>query len=134
MRELNLLSWAMMKTNLNWNLAYDRGWSPHKESLLFVRAAVFAVTITSFAAPFAWGQTPQDAPSQLRGDVPVPVTVITETMIDDIGARNLKDVLVTYVPGMTFSQDHNEVNVAMRGVYASSQQKFLVLIDGHELN
>jgi iron complex outermembrane receptor protein len=35
---------------------------------------------------------------------------------------------------MTFSQDHNEVNVAMRGVYASSQQKFLIVINGHVLN
>ena len=65
---------------------------------------------------------------------PVPVTVITDTMIADIGAMNLKDVLVTYVPGMTFSQDHNEVNVAMRGVYASSQQKVLILLNGHALN
>ncbi len=67
-------------------------------------------------------------------EAPMPVTVITEAMIAAIGAQNLKDVLVTYVPGMTFSQDHNEVNIAMRGVYASSQQKILVLIDGHVLN
>ncbi|MGE4056774.1 MAG: TonB-dependent receptor plug domain-containing protein, partial [Vicinamibacterales bacterium] len=63
-----------------------------------------------------------------------PVTIVTARMIEDSGARNLKDVLVTFVPGMTFSQDHNEVNVAMRGVYASSQQKFLILVNGHVLN
>jgi outer membrane receptor for ferrienterochelin and colicins len=65
---------------------------------------------------------------------PVPVTVITSDMIRAIGARNLQDVLVTYVPGMSFVVDHNEINVAMRGVYASSQQKILVLLDGHRLN
>ncbi|MCD4691376.1 MAG: Plug domain-containing protein, partial [Calditrichales bacterium] len=67
-------------------------------------------------------------------EVPVPVTVITSEMIQNIGAKNLKDVLITYVPGITFSQDHNEINVAMRGVYASSQQKILIMLDGHRLN
>jgi iron complex outermembrane receptor protein len=67
-------------------------------------------------------------------ETPVPVTVITSEMIQNIGAKNLKDVLITYVPGITFSQDHNEINVAMRGVYASSQQKILVMLDGHRLN
>jgi outer membrane receptor for ferrienterochelin and colicins len=63
-----------------------------------------------------------------------PVTVITDTMIADLGARTLRDVLITYVPGMTMSQDHNEVNIAMRGVYASAQQKILIVVDGHVLN
>ncbi len=67
-------------------------------------------------------------------ETPVPVTVITSEMIQNIGAKNLKDVLITYVPGITFSQDHNEINVAMRGVYASSQQKILIMLDGHRLN
>jgi len=67
-------------------------------------------------------------------EVPVPVTVITSQMIKDIGGRNLKDVLITYVPGITFVQDHNEVNVAGRGVYGSSQQKMLFLLNGHRLN
>lgn len=67
-------------------------------------------------------------------EVPVPVTVITAEMIRKSGARNLKDLLTLYVPGMTNSQDHNEVNVAMRGIYGSSQQKFLILIEGHRLN
>jgi outer membrane receptor for ferrienterochelin and colicins len=67
-------------------------------------------------------------------EAPVPITVVTSDMIRAIGARNLQDVLTTYVPGMTFVVDHNEVNVAMRGIYASSQQKILVLLDGHRLN
>jgi len=67
-------------------------------------------------------------------EVPGPITVITSQMIKDIGAKNLKDVLITYVPGITFVQDHNEVNVAGRGVYTSSQQKMLMMLNGHRLN
>ena len=67
-------------------------------------------------------------------EAPVPVSVITSEMIRSVGARNLKDVLTAYVPGMTPIIDHNESNVAMRGIYASSQQKILVMIDGRRLN
>lgn len=63
-----------------------------------------------------------------------PITVVTRDMIDDIGARHLKDVLLAYVPGMTSVQDQNEMNIALHGVYGSAQQKFLVLLDGHVLN
>lgn len=67
-------------------------------------------------------------------ETPVPVTVIDQEMIARSGAQNLKDVLTIFVPGITFSQDHNEINVAMRGIYTSSQQKILILQDGHRLN
>jgi len=67
-------------------------------------------------------------------ETPVPVTVITSEMIKNSGALNLKSLLITYVPGITFSQDQNEVNVAMRGIYGSSQQKILIMQDGHRLN
>ncbi|MEQ1570649.1 MAG: TonB-dependent receptor [Myxococcota bacterium] len=67
-------------------------------------------------------------------ETPVPVTVITSDMIRHSGVRNLKEALVRFVPGMTAVEDHNELNVAMRGIYASSQQKILVLEDGHRLN
>ena len=64
----------------------------------------------------------------------VPVTLITQEMIRGSGSRTLKDLLTTFVPGMTFVQDQNEVNVAMRGVFTSSQQKILILLEGHRLN
>jgi iron complex outermembrane receptor protein len=67
-------------------------------------------------------------------EAPVPVTVITEEMILTSGARNLKELLSIYVPGMTAVEDHNELNIAMRGVYASSQQKILIMLNGHRLN
>jgi outer membrane receptor for ferrienterochelin and colicins len=72
--------------------------------------------------------------AELLSEAPVPVTVVTSEMIRAIGARTLKDVLEVYVPGMTNITDHNELNVAMRGIYASSQQKILVMVDGHRLN
>jgi iron complex outermembrane receptor protein len=65
---------------------------------------------------------------------PVPVVVITEEMITGSGARNLKELLYLFVPGMTAVDDQNELNIAMRGVYGSSQQKILVMLDGHRLN
>ncbi len=88
-----------------------------------LKLAVCTIAVLSLFPCQGWSQSPTG-----------PVTVITDTMIEAIGARNLKEILIAYVPGMTFSQDHNEVNVAMRGVYASSQQKFLILVNGHILN
>lgn len=67
-------------------------------------------------------------------EAPVPVTVITANMIKQAGARNIKDVLLAYVPNMTHVEDQNEQNIAARGVFTSSQQKILFLIDGHRLN
>lgn len=41
-------------------------------------------------------------------EAPVPVTVITANMIKQAGARNIKDVLLAYVPNMTHVEDQNE--------------------------
>ncbi|SFC17660.1 iron complex outermembrane recepter protein [Flexibacter flexilis DSM 6793] len=67
-------------------------------------------------------------------EVPVPVTVITSEMIEHSGSKNLRDLLALFVPNMTSVQDHNEMNIAMRGVYSSSQQKILIMLNGHRLN
>lgn len=67
-------------------------------------------------------------------ETPIPVTIITSEMITNCGAKNLRDLLALYVPGMTVVQDHNEMNIAMRGVYGSSQQKILVMLNGHRMN
>lgn len=66
-------------------------------------------------------------------EAPVPVTVITEQMIKDSGAKTLADLLTLYVPGVTLVEG-TEMNVAMHGVYSSSQEKILILLDGHRLN
>lgn len=67
-------------------------------------------------------------------EAPVPITIITSEMIRASASRNLIDVLTAYVPGMTMVADANEANIAMRGVYASAQQKVLIMVDGHRLN
>ncbi|MFW6328309.1 MAG: hypothetical protein ACOC2F_08370, partial [Bacteroidota bacterium] len=53
-------------------------------------------------------------------EVPVPVTIITEEMIKACGSLNLKDILITYVPGLTNVEDADDPNIAMRGVYGSN--------------
>ena len=67
-------------------------------------------------------------------EVPVPVTLITEQMIIDCGADNLRDVLATYVPGMNIIEGNSEMNITMHGIYSSRQEKILVMINGHRLN
>lgn len=67
-------------------------------------------------------------------EAPVPVTLITEEMIQRIGARTVKDVLLAYVPGMTDIACNEEMNIAMRGVFSSGQEKILFLLNGHRLN
>jgi|GEM_PF-252697 len=66
-------------------------------------------------------------------EVPVPVTLITEDMIEASGARNLQDLLLLFVPGMTLVEGP-EANVAMHGVYSVGQEKILIMLDGHRLN
>lgn len=67
-------------------------------------------------------------------EAPVPVTVISEEMIHNIGARTLKEALIAYVPGMTDVSNNEETNLAFRGVYSSGQEKILIMINGHRLN
>ena len=67
-------------------------------------------------------------------ETPVPITLITEEMLTAIGATSLKEALLAYVPGMTSIESNGEDNVAMRGVYASGQQKILIMLNGQRLN
>lgn len=67
-------------------------------------------------------------------EAPVPVTLITQEMIKASGARTLKEALIAFVPGMTDIESNEEMNIAMRGVYSSGQEKILIMLDGHRLN
>ena len=67
-------------------------------------------------------------------EAPVPVTLITEEMIEAIGARNLKDVLLAYVPGITSVENLEEDNVSMHGVYSAGQEKILIMLNGQRMN
>lgn len=64
---------------------------------------------------------------------PIPVTLITEDMIKASGAKNLRDLLTTYVPGIT-SIEGEECNISMRGVYSFTQENIMIMRDGHRLN
>ena len=67
-------------------------------------------------------------------EAPVPVTLITEEMIKAIGARDLRDVLAAYVPGITIVEGLNQSNISMHGVYSATQEKMLIMLNGHRLN
>lgn len=67
-------------------------------------------------------------------EAPVPVTVITKDMIKDSGMRTLSEVVGVFVPGYTDNEDRNESQFGVRGIYATAQQKVLILINGHRLN
>lgn len=67
-------------------------------------------------------------------EAPVPVTLITEEMIDNCGARTLKELLVTYVPGITNVESNEEMIFSMRGIYSAGQENVLILLDGHRMN
>ena len=72
--------------------------------------------------------------SESVNETPSPITVITAAMIERSGLKSIKDVLIRYVPGVHYVQDSGEQVIAMRGVYASSQQKILFLLNGVRLN
>ncbi len=66
-------------------------------------------------------------------EAPMPVTLITEEMIRDCGARDLRELLTNYVPGMVAAQNE-EPTVVMRGFQSEAQEKILVMLNGHRLN
>jgi iron complex outermembrane receptor protein len=82
------------------------------------------------------GSTITTASSQAENleESPVPVTLITEDMIRISGARNLKEVLIAYVPSMTSVDCNDDINFAMRGIFSQGQEKILILLNGHRLN
>lgn len=68
-------------------------------------------------------------------EAPVPVTIITREMIDNLSYnKDLNAILSTYVPGLTDVATYGMDNVAMHGVYTSGQEKILIMEDGHRLN
>jgi len=68
-------------------------------------------------------------------EAPVPVTVITREMIDQLSNhKSLGQILAAYVPGLNDVSSYYLSNVAMHGVYTSSQEKILVMENGHRLN
>ena len=68
-------------------------------------------------------------------EAPVPVTVITREMIDQLSNnKSIGQILATYVPGLNEVSAYSISNVAMHGVYTTRQEKILVMENGHRLN
>lgn len=68
-------------------------------------------------------------------EAPVPVTIITRQMIDNLGNdKSLSQILALFVPGMNEVSAYAIDNVSAHGVYTSGQEKILVMENGHRLN
>ena len=78
--------------------------------------------------------TTASSQAESLAEVPVPTTLITEQMIRDCGGRNLQEVLAAYVPGMNIIDCDDDINIAMRGIYSNTQEKMLIMLNGHRLN
>ena len=66
-------------------------------------------------------------------EAPLPVTLITEEMIRDCGARDLRELLTNYVPGVV-ATENTEPTMIVRGAYSGAQDKILIMLNGHRLN
>ncbi len=65
---------------------------------------------------------------------PAIITVITDEEINNMGARNLIDVL-RRVPGLGVTQNNLFVNeIEVRGIKTRSSEKILMMVDGHYLD
>ncbi len=68
-------------------------------------------------------------------EAPVPVTIITREMIDNVGYnKTLNNILSIYVPGFSEIIASTMDNISVHGVYTSGQEKILVMENGHRLN
>ena len=94
----------------------------------------FADMVNGIKAGMTATITTASSQAEPLAEVPVPTTLITAEMIHDSGARNLQEVLAAYVPGMNVVDCNDDINIAMRGVYSSTQEKILIMLNGHRLN
>lgn len=72
---------------------------------------------------------------ELIEEAPVPVTIITREMIDNLSNnKSLGQILANYIPGMSEICSYAFSNITMHGVYSSGQEKILIMENGHRLN
>lgn len=64
---------------------------------------------------------------------PAAITVYTRSDLDELGPRNLVDLL-RMTPGFSEMGDNNERNFGTRGVHGTTVQHILFLINGHRVN
>ena len=80
--------------------------------------------------------TTASSQSESINEAPVPITIITAEMIEELGYnKNLNQILAAYVPGMTEVTAYNPgENLAMHGAYGNDQELILIMENGHRLN
>ena len=96
--------------------------------------AIFADMVNDIKAGMTATITTASSQAESLAEVPVPTTLITEQMIHDCGGRNLQEVLAAYVPGMNIIDCDDDINISMRGIYSNTQEKILIMLNGHRLN
>ena len=96
--------------------------------------ATFADMVNMIKAGMTPTITTASSQAESLEEVPVPTTLITAEMIVNSGARNLQEVLAAYVPGMNLIDCNDDINIAMRGIYSNTQEKILIMLNGHRLN
>ena len=96
--------------------------------------AIFADIVNDIKAGMTATITTASSQAESLAEVPVPTTLITAEMIQTSGARNLQEVLAAYVPGMNIIDCNDDINIAMRGIYSNTQEKILIMLNGHRLN
>ncbi|MBQ2210604.1 MAG: TonB-dependent receptor [Prevotella sp.] len=73
--------------------------------------------------------------SENINEAPVPITIITADMIENLGYnKRLGQILATFVPGMAEVSAGTTDNMAMHGAYSEFQELILVMENGHRLN
>ncbi len=68
-----------------------------------------------------------------RSESPVSITTITREQIEVTPARNLADLIEVYAPG-TLWLNHNSPRLGLRGVVIDRNYKFLLLMNGRNIN
>ena len=96
--------------------------------------AAFADIVNDIKAGMTATITTASSQAESLAEVPVPTTLITAQMIHDCGGRNLQEVLAAYVPGMNLIDCDDDINISMRGIYSNTQEKILIMLNGHRLN
>jgi outer membrane receptor protein involved in Fe transport len=69
-----------------------------------------------------------------RSRVPVSLTTITADDIAITPARNIYDLLETYVPGALYMNHHEGPHPGIRGIISDRNNKFLLLVNGTLMN
>ncbi len=80
--------------------------------------------------------TTASSQSESVNEAPVPITIITAEMIEQLGYnKNLGQILAAYVPGMAeVLALEGGTNMSMHGAFSNGQELILIMENGHRLN